>query len=149
MQKHNLDSSSIEYLPIAQMSNFVTDQVPKSIQYNSEDILVYIRTVAQIKQCEGKWLVELCQTLFRFQNYRFIDPLLKELCIIIQNMTSRQHIDVNDGMIISITNNTQSTEPKDNLNYFIQLQMQVITFLVWTAKYHIQKTKQINNMQLE
>lgn len=41
------------------MSNFATEQVTKSIQYNPEDILVYIRTVAQIEQYEGKWLVEL------------------------------------------------------------------------------------------
>jgi hypothetical protein len=55
-----------------------------------------------------------------------------------------QHMDVNDGMIISIAN-TQSTNPKDSLNYSIQLQMQVITaaitFLVWTAKYQYTENK--------
>lgn len=54
-------------------------------------------------------------------------------------------MDVNDGMIISIANNTQSTNPKDSLNYSIQLQMQVITaaitFLVWTAKYQYAENK--------
>ena len=54
-------------------------------------------------------------------------------------------MDVNDGMIISIAKNTQSTEPKDSLNYSIQLQMQVITaaitFFVWTAKYQYTENK--------
>ena len=50
-------------------------------------------------------------------------------------------MDVNDGMIISIANNTQSTKPKDSLNYFIQLQMHVITFLVLIAKYQYTENK--------
>jgi len=49
------------------MSNFVTEQVPKSVQYSSEDILVHVGTVAQIGQCEGKWLVKLRWTWFNFQ----------------------------------------------------------------------------------
>ena len=42
----------VEYCQYRQMSNFVTEQVPKSIQYNSDDILVYTGTVAQIGQYE-------------------------------------------------------------------------------------------------
>jgi hypothetical protein len=41
------------------MSNFVTEQVPKSTQYISRDILVNNGTVAQIGQYEENWLVEL------------------------------------------------------------------------------------------